>query len=275
VATDQKTSTLGIDPESPDSVIENELSTYRAISTQAIYSVVCGALAIFSWAHPLFYLASVLAVVLGVLSHRAIRRYPDMLTGHGLANVGITLGLIFGLGSVTYSTVQTYVRTNLAQRFARHYAEVIQSKPLADVLILHTHPDGRKDKSGEDLVKQMDTATAKDKMMVEQKYGPLLSLRKRLESSKEQHIEFARIESVGEDDSHGSTIPIYALAVFDVHGPASKEFPDETQYVLAILKGRYLQKQYDWWIDDIRYPYKPLTYVAPTKAPDDGHGHAH
>ena len=37
--------------------------------------------------------------MLGMLAHRTIRRYPDMLTGHGLANAGIALGLIFGLGS--------------------------------------------------------------------------------------------------------------------------------------------------------------------------------
>ena len=47
MATDQKTSTLNIDPESPDSAIENELPTYRAISTRAIFSLVCGAMAIF------------------------------------------------------------------------------------------------------------------------------------------------------------------------------------------------------------------------------------
>ena len=32
MATDQKTSTLGIDAEPPGSVIENELPAYRAIS---------------------------------------------------------------------------------------------------------------------------------------------------------------------------------------------------------------------------------------------------
>ncbi len=127
MATDQKTSTLGIDAEPPGSVIENELPTYRAISNLAIFSLVCGALAIFTWAHPFFYLASLLAVVLGVLAHRTIRNYPDMLTGRGLANAGIALGVVFGLGCGTYSTVQSYVRTHLAEKFAKHYAEVLQS----------------------------------------------------------------------------------------------------------------------------------------------------
>ncbi len=98
MATDQKTSTLNIDAESPDSPIENELPTYRAISNRAIFSLVFGAMAIFCFAHPIFYVAAVLAVVLGVLAHRAIREYPDMLTGHGLANAGIALGLDFWPG---------------------------------------------------------------------------------------------------------------------------------------------------------------------------------
>ena len=42
MATDQKASTLSIDTESPDSPIENELPTYRAISTRAIFSVLFG-----------------------------------------------------------------------------------------------------------------------------------------------------------------------------------------------------------------------------------------
>ena len=96
-------------------MIENELPTYRAISNLAIFSLVCGALAIFSFAHPFFYLAAILAVVLGMLAHRAIRQYPDMLTGHGIANAGIALGLIFGLGCGTYTTVQTFVRTRMAE----------------------------------------------------------------------------------------------------------------------------------------------------------------
>ncbi len=275
MATDQNTSALKTAPELGGSVIENELPAYRAISNLAIFSVVCGALAIFCWAHPLFYIASALAVVLGFLAHRSIKQFPDMLTGQGIASAGIALGLIFGLGSVTYATVQTYVRTTLAQRFAKHYAEVVQTGSLPEIIRLHLHPEARNDKSGEDMVKQMETADAKEKMMMEQKYGPLLTLRKRMQSSKEEHMEFVRIEAVGEDDSHGADIPIYGLALFEVHGPGSKEFPDKEQYALAVLKGRYKNKQYDWWVDDIRFPYKPQSYVAPAKAVDDGHGHAH
>jgi hypothetical protein len=275
VATDQKTSTIGIEGEVPGSVIDNELPTYRAISKLSIFSVVCGALSLFCWAHSVFYIAPVLAVVLGFLAYRSIRQYPDMLTGNGLASAGIALGLVFGLGSGTYTTVQSYVRSSLASRFAKHYAETIQSSSLAEVLKLHLHPTARMDQTGEELVKKLESSSAKEKMMMETKFGPLVIIRKRLAASKDEHIEFVGIESVGEDDSHGAEIPIVALASFKLHGPGSKDFPEKEQYALAVLKGMLKGKQYEWWVDDIRYPYTPLTYVAPVTAPDDGHGHAH
>ena len=276
MSTDQKTRTLNIDPEVPDSVIENELPAYRAISVRAIFSLVCGAVAIFCWAHPIFYLAAILAVVLGVVAHRAIGQRSDMLTGHGIANAGIALGLIFGLGCGTYTVVQTYVRTRVSERFAHQYEAILQSKSLSELLLYNLHPDARKDKTGEQLLKTLESSKPKDKMMAEQKYGPLLALNKRMKASKDEHIEFVAIEATGEDDSHGTEMPIYSLAVFEVTGPGNQEFPEKRQYALAILKGRLKNKNYEWWVDDIKFPYTPKSYEPVAKAPPgDGHGHAH
>src|SRR3954447_2179230 len=75
VATDQKTSDVLTDPLA-GSVIENELPTYRAISPRAVLSLLCGILAIFSLAHPFFYVFAILAVVLGFTADRNIQRYP-------------------------------------------------------------------------------------------------------------------------------------------------------------------------------------------------------
>ena len=66
----------------------------------------------------------------------------------------------------------------------------------------------------------------------------LLALNKRLKASKDEHVEFVAIEAVGEDDSRGTEMPVYALAVYEVHGPGNKEFPEKRQYALAILKGQ-------------------------------------
>jgi hypothetical protein len=276
VATDHKTSSLSIDPEAPDSVIENELPAYRAISARAIFSVVFGAVAIFTFAHPFFYLAAIMAIVLGIVAHRAIRQHSDMLTGHGLANVGIALGLIFGLGCGTYTVVQNYVRTRVSEKFANQYAEILQSKSLSDLLLYHMHPDSRKDQTGEQLLKTIESSKPKDKMMVEQKYGQMIALNKRLKASKDEQIKFVAIESTGEDDSHGAEMPIYSLAVFEVNGPGNEQFPEKRQYALAILKGRLKDKKYEWWVEDIKFPYTPKSYVPAAKAQsDDGHGHAH
>jgi Domain of unknown function (DUF4190) len=275
VPIDQKVPALTTDTESPDSPIENELPTYRAISTRAVFSLVFGAMAIFCFAHPVFYGAAVLAVVLGVLAQRAIRQHPDMLTGRGLANAGIAVGLIFGLGCGTYTVVQTFVRTRVAESFARKYEDVLKTNSLAELLFLSTHPESRKDHSGEQLLKNYETSKAKDKMMMEQKYSGLLALNKRLKTSKEEHVEFERIESVGVDDRAGTEMPVYALAVYAVHGPGTKEFPEKTQHALAVLKGRQKDKQYEWWVEELRFPYTPKSYEPPVAVPDDGHGHAH
>ena len=77
--------------------------------------------------------------------------------------------------------------------------------------------------------------------MMEARMGPLAQLkqlRQRLAASKSEDIRFVRIEAVGEDDGHGLEMPIFAPALFEVNGPGNKEFPEKTQYALAILKAR-------------------------------------
>ena len=92
MAIDQKTSLIDTEHEDAGAVIENEIPTYRAISGRAVFCLVCGVLSVFSFAHPVFYAFSILAVGLGIWAHRTIRRLPDMLTGQGLASTGIGLG---------------------------------------------------------------------------------------------------------------------------------------------------------------------------------------
>jgi hypothetical protein len=66
-----------------------------------------------------------------------------------------------------------------------------------------------------------------------------------------------------------------ALALFEVHGPATKDFSGE-QYAAATLKGTSDEgRGYEWWVDDFKYPYTPASAGLPEKPVDDGHGHAH
>ena len=63
MATDQNTSLIDAERDQIGSVIENELPAYRAISKYAVFSVVFGFLAVFSFAHWFFYVFAILAIV--------------------------------------------------------------------------------------------------------------------------------------------------------------------------------------------------------------------
>src|SRR5262245_38867194 len=79
VPTEQPGHLIAEEAPPKESPIENELPTYRAISNLAVFSVISGALASFSFADLTFLFFSVLAIVLGILAHRAIKRTPDVL----------------------------------------------------------------------------------------------------------------------------------------------------------------------------------------------------
>jgi hypothetical protein len=269
VATHQKTSNVLAEPPA-GSVIENELPTYRAISPRSVLSLICGILALFSLAHPFFYLFAVLAVMLGLSADRNIQRYPDMLTGRGLAKAGAAMGLIFGLGVFTVTTVQGLIVSRNAKSFANHYADVIKSGGLGDVLLLNIPPSQRKGLTSSDVMEKMKSSKREETAMLEMKNGPIKGLKKRLEL-KDQELHFVRLEAEGNEG-----LTHVALALFEVHGPTTKDFPQQEEYALAIMKGVASDSGFDWWVDDVRYPYKPASAaITESKPADDGHGHAH
>ena len=53
------------------SAIENEIPTYRAVSTRAVFAAICGLVSILSFTHPFFYVFAAAAVVLGWWADRA------------------------------------------------------------------------------------------------------------------------------------------------------------------------------------------------------------
>jgi len=275
VATDQTSRLIAEDVAEALPAIENEIPTYRAISTRAVFSVICGVLASFSFASLSFLIFAVLAVVLGGAAILAIKRHPDMLTGRGLANAGIAMGLIFGLVSATYSGVQSFVLTQAATRFGREYAAAVQSGSWGKMLWYTFPPETRKNKTPEEALREYEATKTKERMMVDQKTGPMQTLRKRLASSKDEAFHFVDIEAQGLDEGHGRDLGYYATALFEVEGPGNKDFPEKKQFALAIFKGRIQGRHYEWWVEDVRFPYQPRSYKAPAKPVDDGHGHAH
>jgi len=133
----------------------------------------------------------------------------------------------------------------------------------------------RKSKTPDQVLHEYESVQAKDRMMMEQKTGPFRQLRKRLASSKDESIRFMDIEGQGVEETHSTEIDLYALARFEVEGPASPEFPEKKEFALAIMKARMNGRKFEWWIQDLKYPYLPKTYVPIAKPADDGHGHAH
>jgi Domain of unknown function (DUF4190) len=271
VATDQKTPYVA-DEATP--AIENELPTYRAISKPAIFSLLCGILASFAFANLFFLVFAVLAVVLGLLANSGIRRYSDILTGRGIANAGIALGITFGLVVSTYTLVQSFLLTRDAAHFGKQYAEVLQKGTFGDLLWYGLYPQARKDKTPEQALHEFETTKAKDRMLVDQKLGPLQNLRKHLTGANGGHLHFVDIESHDIDQS-GGQIVYYALALYEVEGAAVQGSPASTQHALAIFKGipKANGRGYDWWVDDLKYPYQRKSYKVVDKPIDDGHGH--
>ncbi len=277
MATDQKTSTTDSELMNSEPVIENEIPTYRAISARAIFSVACGVISACTFVHWFFYLFSILAIGFGIWAHQKIKELPDILTGQKLANLGIGLGLVFGLASGTFTTVQYMVRHRQATSFAKKYTEVLKRGDLGEMLWYNSTPDGRKGKTGKELVDEMESKP-KEKRMIQQNMGPLsqlLNLQERVSTLKGQDVRFIQLEAIGEEATLGPVVLVYAFALFEIEGPTNKKFHEPHEYVLAVMKAKPAGSVYEWWVETLVYPYTPLSYVAPEKAADDGHGHAH
>lgn len=254
------------------SPIENELPTYRAISNRAIFSVICGILASFSFADLIFLVFAVLAVVLGVTANLAIKRKPDVLTGIRLANVGIALGLVFGLTVTTYTTIQNFILGREASKFAQVYAKVLKEGSLGDALLYRDAKEVREKTTAAEKEKEYHSMRARERMMVEQKMAPLLNLRKAL-APKDAHLHFVDIENKGVDQDRAGGVYYYATALYEVEKPAGPGESGTPQYALALFKGQQKGRHYDWWVDNVLFPYKPKSYQATPKPVDDGHGH--
>jgi hypothetical protein len=252
------------------SAIDNEFPTYRAISPHAVLSVVAGVLAIFCVVHLAFLVFAALAVLLGFYAERKIQAYSDVLTGRSLAQAGIGLGLVFGLGSSTMQVVQWQLRKSEATAFTKTYIRVLKTGTLDDLVWYKQHPDMRRDKSAsevkEEIVKAMHGPQA-----FEMEYGALKALKERADAAG-QDVRFEGVEETGTQD-----LSNFATVVIAFHGPGEGKYPKKEEYALLYVKSARNDKtgKDEWWVDQVQYPYARNSFVAPTKAPDDGHGHAH
>lgn len=252
------------------SAIENELAAYRAISPRAIFALILGALSILSFASPYFLIFAVAALIVGYTADRNIQRFPDILTGRRMAQAGVGLGLIFGLTSLTISTVEGVLRSSQASSFARNYADVLKNQGFDEVVWYGQNPSRRAKISAQELVKEMKSSD-KNAMMFDQSHESLRKV-KDLLSEPGSEIHFEKLESHGIDG-----LGIYAGALFEIHTPKAEKAEERNRFALAFMKAMSMPSgRYEWWVEELKFPYKPSSFVAPeTKPPDDGHGHSH
>jgi hypothetical protein len=269
----EKTGHLLVEEAPPKpSAIENELPTYRKISNRAVAGVVCGALAIFSFAHLGFVVFAVLAVVLGLSANAAIKRTPDVLTGGRLANAGIALALVFGLTVVTYASIQSLLLTREASKFARFYGKVLKEGTYGEVLLYRQPPQSRENKAPADAEKELEGMRKRERGMIDLRLASLNNILKALKP-KDADLHFVKIETQGVDEGHVGQVSYFATALFEVDSPTAKTESGGPQHALLLMKGHPKGRHYEWWVDEVLYPYAPKTYQAAPKPVDDGHGH--
>jgi hypothetical protein len=210
--------------------------------------------------------------VTGIVADRRIQRYSDILTGRNIAQAGIAMGLCFGLMAFTLVTVQRFVNSRSAARFAEKYVAILQKGTMGDMLLYGIDPKSRQTTTPEKLMEQYRAKAADPATggMAEMRNGPYTRIMSRLASGGDQHVEFVRIENVGAIEDKP-----FAMALFKIHGPKSKEFPAEEEFIGVVLKSLNDGSESPWWVDEVQFPYKPSTYAPAAKAVDDGHGHAH
>jgi hypothetical protein len=252
----------------PVSAIENEIATYRAISPMAVFSLILGILAGFSITHWFFLSCAAAAIVLGIVADRKIVRYSDVLTGRKIAQAGIALGLIFGLGVITVTAVQYKLLAWEAGKFARVYEGVLNKGTLEDAIWYGQNPLYRKSKTPQEVATELRKSRHGGAGMFDLEQADLIKLRERLSAGAEVH--FSRIEQQGPEQMN-----VAAAALFEVHLTGSTPLPEGEKYALAIMKGMKQHRRYEWWVDKVVFPYKRASYRPEPKAVDDGHGHAH
>lgn len=266
---------MAIDPKvatetAPVSPIENEIAAYRAISPMAVFSLILGLVAGLSFADPTFLAAGALAVVVGILADRKIKRMPDVLTGRGLAQAGIALGVIFSLASVTSTFVRGMMLKREATAFAKSYAPILGSTDLAKAVFYKMPASERGKNDPDEALRQMRTNTP-DLSMYEMQTETIRRIQDRIKRGG--HLEFNEVEKA---DFDGLTP--WAIATYHLHTPGEKPGEAEKEEMVGVeLKADHQMRGDRWVVTEVIHPYIPKSIsTAPARPKSgDGHGHSH
>ena len=265
-----------IDPSAPTkpekpfgaSAIENELPAYRAISALALVSLGLGVVSLLSFADLTFLVASVGAIVLGVLADWKIRRMPDILTGRGFAQAGVILGLIFGLSALTNDQVDRILLTRKIGQFADKYAAILKDEGVLEAFWYRQHPSVRAGKSPKQVEEMMLSSGRDSKAEFQSQIKQIQGIKDRLGPGG--HLHRAVLESYGYD-----RLTPYGAIVLEMENAIAPNGPYESNDLLIEIKGEKAGREIKWWVTEIQPNYHRKTYRLRVKPVDDGHGHGH
>lgn len=246
------------------SPIENEIPNYRAISGWAIASLLLGALSGLAFANLAFVVASLGAIAAGAIALRSIRTHPDLLTGNGLANIGIALGLVTGLAASTLTFVRMTVIGQQARQFAEVYRQALVDGDLADVFYLHVPPDVREHNTPDEALSQIQDMPAG--APEDPRLASIQVILEHLKTSGSPHIHVAGVERRGMD----GTTPV-AHVRLAIEGAEGKDHAAE-QYALIEIRAGTIDGRRDWWVEQLQFPYEAGSQA---QVVESAHGHEH
>lgn len=254
-----------------------ELESYRAVHPLAVGALLFGVISLLCFVDPwTFGLAAVLAVVMGLSALARIRKDADIYTGSQLARIGLTMGVICGLSSLTNDYISKYMRERSASQFARDYVEILKTGDLDQAVFYRLGAGSfRRNNDPKKAIANLK-ASAKGAGMdpYETLSGPIVQIQQALKTASKENLRFDAVETSAMDGTLPVVMVRLAIAGYDARANNNQGAKSEREsYILLQLKAETKGGDYDWWVSDVVYPYTPRS--AFFQATVDTHGHAH
>ena len=253
---------VGVNSSSMPVGSDDDLGSYRSLSTCAVLSLILGLLSLLSFAPTNLFLWIVppAAIVTGVIALRQITTAPDVWTGRRLAQLGIALAVVCAGGAIgercfTYTRIARNGRA-VADRFIGKLKED-EIEAAFWLTIPHDQRQIAVGKRADELPSQ-----------AEERYG---NFRSEIESGaaslnrSDVTVEFEGIEATGNE--HGVD---FASLVYRIHSPTG----DSRVLIIASASAFDSHDTYErsWIVRSHKFDYTAGSFVSPAAS---GHGHAH
>lgn len=274
----------------PDTTVDGEYVSYRAIHPLAVICLVFGILSVLCLLDlGQFWLLPALAFVTGLYALRQVQRMPDVLTGEKVAKTGLAIAGCFFLISGTIASTHYLINWVRAGQFGTMYAAILQDGSLEEMTWYELSPQGRATTKPNDYMMDMvNSAPSAD--ILGPKLDPFRTLRAR-RATKGQTVTFTGVKQLETDK-----LDTIAMLAFEVAGPTSENFPEPKQEALVVVRGNDASGVFDWTVESMKFvavgdvSTKLESLPTPTKAnprsrmpmatppggehgPDDGHNH--